>query len=188
VFEEAAMERLIHRCAELHVRHIATSGDPFEFGSARPLDFGHWAAHKLEQITHYKVRHGEAVAMGIALDVIYSRMMGYVESVDCERILNLLRVMGFDLFHESLLALNDAGEYAVLAGLEEFREHLGGILTITLIRGIGQGFETNTIDHQVALKSMLELKERFPASSGSLSASTSIDAVNPIRKLESTVL
>ncbi len=188
VFEEAAMERLIHRCAELHVRHIATSGDPFEFGSARPLDFGHWAAHKLEQITHYKVRHGEAVAMGIALDVIYSRMMGYVEPVDCERILNLLRVMGFDLFHEGLLALNDAGEYAVLAGLEEFREHLGGVLTITLIRSIGQGFETNKIDHQVALKSMLELKERFPVSSGSLSASTSTEAENPTRKLESTLL
>src|SRR5262249_15233888 len=37
-FEAAAMQRVIHRCAELHVNHIATSGDPFEFGSARPLD------------------------------------------------------------------------------------------------------------------------------------------------------
>ena len=44
-FEEAAVGALIRRCAELHLRHIATSGDPFETGSARPLDFGHWAAH-----------------------------------------------------------------------------------------------------------------------------------------------
>src|SRR6266849_6698912 len=43
-----AMLWLIYRCAQLHLDHIATSGDPFELGSSRPLDFGHWAAHKLE--------------------------------------------------------------------------------------------------------------------------------------------
>src|SRR5580700_5299480 len=35
--EPEAMQRLIARCAELHVEHIVGSGDPFEFGSARPL-------------------------------------------------------------------------------------------------------------------------------------------------------
>src|SRR5207247_929269 len=87
LFDAAAMERLIHRCAELHVNHIATSGDPFEFGSARPLDFGHWAAHKLEQLSEFKIRHGEAVAIGIALDVIYSRRMGFLEAASAERVL-----------------------------------------------------------------------------------------------------
>lgn len=164
LFKEPAMETLIHRCAALHVRHIATSGDPFEFGSARPLDFGHWAAHKLEQITEYAVRHGEAVAIGIALDVIYSRRMGFLSESDCNRILNLLNGLGFDLFHEALLNRNPSGEYTVLAGLEEFREHLGGILTITLVKGIGKGFETNTMDQEIALQSMLELRERFGSS------------------------
>ena len=37
-FDPEAMRRLVRRCAELHVDHIAGSGDPFEFGSARPLD------------------------------------------------------------------------------------------------------------------------------------------------------
>jgi 3-dehydroquinate synthase len=45
-FEPSAMNALIRRSAELHVRHISEAGDPFEFGSARPLDFGHWAAHQ----------------------------------------------------------------------------------------------------------------------------------------------
>ncbi|HWN94731.1 MAG TPA: 3-dehydroquinate synthase, partial [Methylomirabilota bacterium] len=43
-FDPAAMQQLIFRSAELHMNHIANSGDPFESGSARPLDFGHWAA------------------------------------------------------------------------------------------------------------------------------------------------
>src|SRR6266545_3288139 len=84
-FDSDAMQQLIYRCAELHVNHIATSGDPFEFGSARPLDFGHWAAHKLEQLTDYAMRHGEAVAIGIALDTIYSRKIGYLDSASAGR-------------------------------------------------------------------------------------------------------
>src|SRR2546423_8202388 len=91
-FDEPAMERLIHRCAELHINHIATSGDPFEMGSARPLDFGHWAAHKLEQLSDYKVRHGEAVAVGIALDTIYSRKVGCLDAASAGR--------GFNLFEK----------------------------------------------------------------------------------------
>src|SRR5215471_16385008 len=97
------MERVIHRCAELHLNHIATSGDPFEFGSARPLDFGHWSAHKLEQISEYKIRHGEAVAIGIALDTIYSRNSGLLDAVSAERILQLLENLGFDLHANELL-------------------------------------------------------------------------------------
>src|ERR1051326_4932833 len=89
-FEPAAMQQLIYRCAELHVNHIATAGDPFEFGSARPLDFGHWSAHKLEQISEYKIRHGEAVAIGIALDTIYSQKIGLLDGTSAERVLRLL--------------------------------------------------------------------------------------------------
>ncbi len=94
-FVPDAMEQLIHRCAELHVNHIATSGDPFEFGSARPLDFGHWAAHKLEQLSDYQLRHGEAVAIGVALDVTYSRKMGHLDAAPAERVLVLLEKLGF---------------------------------------------------------------------------------------------
>ena len=83
-FDDESMERLIYKCAELHVNHIASSGDPFEFGSARPLDFGHWAAHKLEQLSSYSIRHGEAVAIGICLDVIYSGLVGMLQEAEVE--------------------------------------------------------------------------------------------------------
>jgi 3-dehydroquinate synthase len=41
-----------------------------------PLDFGHWAAHKLEQLTSHRLRHGEAVAIGLALDCTYAWQTG----------------------------------------------------------------------------------------------------------------
>jgi 3-dehydroquinate synthase len=159
-FELDAMQRLIVRSAELHMNHIATSGDPFEFGSARPLDFGHWSAHKLEQISDYRIRHGEAVAIGIALDVIYSRLMGYIDAVSAERILALLEQLGFELFANELLHEDSSGELVVLKGLEEFREHLGGQLTITLLQGVGRGFEVHEMDAAVVLAALHELHTR----------------------------
>ena len=162
-FEPAAMERLIYRCAELHVNHIATSGDPFEFGSARPLDFGHWAAHKLEQLSEYRIRHGEAVAVGIALDVIYARRMGFLDTMGAERVLRLIEALGFDLFANELLNVDSNDDFMILKGLEEFREHLGGALTITLLREIGKGFEVHEMNEAMVFESIQELQARHNA-------------------------
>jgi 3-dehydroquinate synthase len=159
-FEPVAMQRLIRRCAELHLEHIATSGDPFEFGAARPLDFGHWAAHKLEQLSEYQIRHGEAVAIGIALDVIYSREMGFLDAASVERILKLLETLGFDLFTSELLHVSPQQSLLLLEGLEEFREHLGGNLTITLLRQIGHGFEVHEMNLPKVVEAIYELKQR----------------------------
>jgi 3-dehydroquinate synthase len=127
-----AMEELVHRCAALHLDHITRGGDPFELGSARPLDFGHWSAHRLESLSRHRLRHGEAVAVGIALDCAYSRLSGLLGEADLERVLALLQALGLDLWVPEL-----ARTAAVVEGLDEFREHLGGRLTITLLRGIG---------------------------------------------------
>jgi 3-dehydroquinate synthase len=159
-FEPAAMKNLIRRCAELHLEHIATSGDPFEIGSARPLDFGHWAAHKLEQLSNFKTPHGEAVAIGITLDVIYSRNIGLLDATAAARILNLLEKLGFRLFADELLNTDDSDRLAVLSGIEEFREHLGGELTITLLKEIGCGLEIHEMNQTKIIEAIHELRER----------------------------
>jgi len=159
-FEPTAMKRLIHRCAELHLDHIATSGDPFEAGSARPLDFGHWAAHKLEQVSHFRISHGEAVAIGIALDAVYSRNIGLLGEKSASRILNLLENLGFYLFADELLNADAASRLTILFGLEEFREHLGGELTITLLKEIGKGIEVHEMDSGEIIKAISELRSR----------------------------
>lgn len=139
----SVMNHLIWRCAKLHLEHIAGS-DPFENGSSRPLDFGHWSAHKLEYLTNFEIRHGEAVAMGIALDTVYSHLSGRLPADDCQRVIQLLQQLGFEITHP-LLQVNEA-DSPILQGLQEFREHLGGQLTIMLLTGIGKGEEVHEID------------------------------------------
>lgn len=143
--DETAMQEQIFRCAELHVQHIS-SGDPFESGSARPLDFGHWAAHKLEYLTDFEIRHGEAVAIGIALDCVYAQLKGMISEADTQRILTVLKTLGFSIYHPAL-AENDKEN--LWKGLNEFREHLGGQLTITLLEGLGKGKEIHEIDFEI---------------------------------------
>lgn len=144
--DEAAMEHLVRRCAELHLEHIRAHGDPFEFGSAKPLDFGHWSAHRLETMSNYRVSHGQAVALGLALDAAYSVAMGWLGLEEFELLYKGLAEVGFELWHELLEKKRD-GELDVLHGLREFREHLGGELSLTMPKGVGASHEVNEMDH-----------------------------------------
>jgi 3-dehydroquinate synthase len=155
-----AMAHLIHRSAELHLDHIASSGDPFELGSSRPLDFGHWAAHKLEQLSNHELRHGEAVSIGIALDSTYSYLTGSLAHADWGRIIDLFEAVALPIWHPDLVTPGSGGRPAVLAGLEEFREHLGGRLTIMLLERIGSGFEVHEMDEAVLLEASDLLRRR----------------------------
>lgn len=153
-FEKTPMLYMIRRCAELHMHQIANGGDPFEFGSARPLDFGHWSAHRLESLTNYTLRHGEAVAIGIALDARYSVLTDHLPANYDERICQLLDVLGFELYHDQLSSLSVSGKLNIVEGLDEFKEHLGGELTITLLEGVGVGLEVNEMDENVINQSV----------------------------------
>ncbi|MGN6804067.1 MAG: 3-dehydroquinate synthase, partial [Ginsengibacter sp.] len=154
--DQKKMNYLIHQCATLHLQHIA-SGDPFEFGSSRPLDFGHWSAHKVEQLSGFDILHGEAVAMGIALDTVYSSQIGILERTKAERIIQLLQKVGFQIIHPLIEVVDEKSE--VLKGLGEFREHLGGRLTLMLLKDIGVGKEVNHLDVEALRKSSKRLKE-----------------------------
>jgi len=159
-FERSAMAYMIRHCAELHMRQIGQGGDPFETGSARPLDYGHWSAHKLESLTRHHVRHGEAVAIGMALDARYSVLAGLLAAGEEERICALLEYLGFDLWHPALAKSGAHGEWVILEGLREFQEHLGGELSVTLLGGIGVGVEVHEIDRERMRQAMHWLKDR----------------------------
>ena len=152
----ALADDVIQRSAALHLEHIAHGGDPFEATAARPLDFGHWSGHKLEQLTNFTVKHGEAVAIGLALDVTYCELMGMLDPEVAADVRDTLNTIGFDLYHP---AMQDAE--ALLDGLDEFREHLGGRLTITLIEGAGKPVNVHSIDRPTMTAAIGKLREAY---------------------------
>ncbi len=152
--EMDAARPILRASVQMHLDHITKGGDPFEALEARPLDFGHWSAHKLEPLTNFEVRHGEAVAIGVAIDSVYSSMIHGFPAEDAGRVLDCLSRLGFQLDHP---ALDDGTE--LLQGLEEFRQHLGGRLTITLLQGVGDPINVHAIDPTAMLRAIKTVQQ-----------------------------
>ncbi|QDT58718.1 3-dehydroquinate synthase [Stieleria bergensis] len=157
--DQEKVDRAIAVSCQLHLDHITKGGDPFEMLEARPLDFGHWSAHKLEPLTNYQVRHGEAVAIGVAIDCFYSHLKLGLPLEDVHRVCDCLKRLGIPLWHPDLEPME-----RLLAGLEEFRQHLGGRLTITLLRQIGQSCDVHEIDRETMHEALKMLQQWNAAS------------------------
>jgi len=153
-FHPDVMEKMIVRCAELHVEHIGSSGDPFEQGSTRPLDFGHWSAHKIEELTDGEVSHGDSVAVGIALDALYSCKTGLISEIDLRKIFSTLEDSGFDLYHWSLRWID------IEKAIKEFQEHLGGELSVPMLNGLGSRIDVHEVDTDLLRQCVNILAER----------------------------
>jgi len=145
---------MIHRSAQAHLDHITRGGDPFEMLEARPLDFGHWSAHKLEAMSDFRLRHGEAVAIGVAIDTVYSALTLGLNRTDAERVLRCLFELGLTTDDPSLRDTE-----TLFDGLEEFRQHLGGRLTLTMLRGIGEPICVHEIDRELMQKAIDQVGE-----------------------------
>lgn len=146
---------IIEESARWHLKHITEGGDAFEMLEARPLDFGHWSAHKLEAMTDFDLRHGEAVAIGLAIDVTYSNMVYGLPDAQAEQIMDCLAQMGLLLDHPVLSRTDE-----LFRGLEEFRQHLGGRLTLTMLESIGHPIDVHSVDHAVMKRAIEQVVER----------------------------
>lgn len=152
--DQTVMEKVVYKTAALHLRHIATSGDPFEFGSARPLDFGHWSAHRLELMSNFALGHGHAVAIGLALDSTYAMLKNMIAPTDRDAIIQGLADCGLPVWSPLLERTDAHGEPEVLGGLEQFREHLGGRLCITLPQPLGAKVEVHAVSRPLMKKAI----------------------------------
>jgi 3-dehydroquinate synthase len=159
--DQESMEILVQHCAQLHSEHISTNGDPFEYGSARPLDFGHWSAHYLEVLTKFDLRHGEAVALGIVLDMIIARNRGLVNEQEYRLVYQGLQDCGFSLWHPVLNTRKEDGTLCIYDGLEEFRQHLGGKLTLIMPDGLGNTCEINGFSYNEVSQAIKEMKADY---------------------------
>jgi 3-dehydroquinate synthase len=148
-----AVRPVIRDSVRMHLDHITRGGDPFEALEARPLDFGHWSAHKLEPLSGFALRHGEAVGIGVAIDTIYSSLVLGLDPAVADRVVRCLADLGLPLDDP---ALDDADH--LFLGLEEFRQHLGGRLTLTMIPEVGRPIEVHEVDHRAMTRAIARVR------------------------------
>ncbi|MDA3917050.1 MAG: 3-dehydroquinate synthase [Deltaproteobacteria bacterium] len=157
--DQKTIEETIKRCAQLHLDHIARSGDAFETGSSRPLDYGHWSAHKIEMLSGFSMGHGQAVSIGIVLDSFYAWTRSLLSRTELDRIIAAFIKCGLPVWSPYLEITDKEGRLEIEKGLEEFRQHLGGRLTFTMPDGIGQSCELHEMDFNAVREGVAFLKK-----------------------------
>jgi len=126
----AGASEAVSLCVESKARFVA--GDEEDRGLRRLLNFGHSFGHAIESVTAYEsYRHGEALAMGIALALDTGRKMGITDAAAAEEILHLLSACGLECslpFPPSRL----------LSAMAKDKKNEGGQLKLILLENIGE--------------------------------------------------
>jgi len=158
--DEDVMARIIQRSAVLHLDRIR--GEVMTFGTGRdqPVDLGHWVGHRLEAMSRYWLPHGQAIAVGIAVDCACARRLGLISEDDLERVLDGLIRAGLPIYHKHLADRTAHGQLKLLASLEDMRHRFGPSVTVTLPDRIGHAVAVRAPDRSVLSRALAELAIR----------------------------
>jgi 3-dehydroquinate synthase len=88
----AVLERVVVRSVEIKAEVV--SGDEREAGRRAVLNFGHTVGHAIEATSGYALLHGEAVAIGMALEARIAERNGTAETGTAARVAALLERFG----------------------------------------------------------------------------------------------
>ncbi|MFI9644287.1 hypothetical protein ACIG87_30260 [Micromonospora sp. NPDC051925] len=133
------VREILDRATQAMLRQLAAN--PWEEDLRRLPDFGHEFGHALESMSGYRLRHGEAVAIGMALSSYLAFRTGYLGHDDLERLLSLLRRTGLAVWSP---VCDPAALWRRLHG--EVVPHKAGWLHLVVPRRIGVGDFIDSID------------------------------------------
>lgn len=127
--------------------------DEREAGERRLLNLGHTFAHAIEKCSN-RMNHGEAVAVGMRLAAETALQAGLLPQTDCERIVEVLRRLGFEL--ESPVELR-----RLLKEVTKDKKNREGVLRMVLPTQIGHCTVISMAPERLA--SLLQVPAEKPA-------------------------
>ncbi len=91
-----AVQQRIHEivCRAMAVKVRVVIEDPYESGEREALNLGHTLGHALEKASGYSLRHGEAVAVGMAAAARFAARLGYLDGKTAQRVCETLEELG----------------------------------------------------------------------------------------------
>lgn len=119
----------------IEVKRDVVQEDPFERGRRATLNLGHTFGHAIEQVSGYRVRHGEAVALGLVAAANLSARLGYCNPALQERIEAVLRVQGLPT---RIPAAYDPAQ--IYPAMFSDKKKAAGRLRFILLRDVGDVF------------------------------------------------
>ena len=127
----AALERLVTRSVEIKAAVVAA--DEREGGRRAFLNFGHTIGHAVEATNGYAILHGEAIAIGMALESALAERVGVAERGTAAQVVRLLQC-----FNLPIALPGDARADDLVAAMRHDKKRRGGDLHFALPRRIGE--------------------------------------------------
>jgi 2-epi-5-epi-valiolone synthase len=122
--------RLIARSIQLMLEELAA--DPYEeFELRRLADFGHTFSGRLEELSGYALRHGEAVAIDMALSSAVACETGHLTDAALAEILSVLLHLGLPITTDL------ATEASLLDAMRATARHRAGALNLVVPTAVG---------------------------------------------------
>jgi 3-dehydroquinate synthase len=126
-----ALERVVVRSVEIKAEVV--SADERDAGRRAVLNFGHTVGHAVEATSGYALLHGEAVAIGMALEARIAERNGTAEAGTAARIAALLERFGLPLEAPQGARVDD-----LLAAMGRDKKVRAGQIRLALPRRVGE--------------------------------------------------
>ncbi|UCF31583.1 MAG: 3-dehydroquinate synthase [bacterium] len=127
--------------------------DPFDHGRRAVLNFGHTFANAIERLSHHRISHGEAVAMGIVAATNLSAHLGHCPADLQERIEAVMASAGLQTRIPAELASDQ-----LLLAMRSDKKKQAGKLRYVLIKDVGDVFITDQVPEEAVLSALADLK------------------------------
>lgn len=91
----ANLEEVVKRAMAVKIKVIEE--DPYEKGIRAALNLGHTVGHAVELVSKFELRHGEAIAIGTAVEARYAARVGLASQSTVEAIESTLSKLGLPI-------------------------------------------------------------------------------------------
>ena len=143
----ADLQSLIVRA--IRVKRDVVEEDPYEAGRRAVLNLGHTFGHAIEQVSGYAIRHGEAVAMGLAAAAHLSAALGECSPSLPSLVEMVLTRLGLPIHIPP--ALDPAALYAAMGSDKKKK---AGQLRFVLLRDVGDVFARDGVPAAAVLAAL----------------------------------
>jgi 3-dehydroquinate synthase len=136
----------LQRAIEVKIRVV--EADPFEKGARATLNLGHTVGHGVEAASGYRLRHGEAVAIGLAAETWMAEKMGLAERGLTDRLSHLLKHTGLPTRAPGLDPVD------IRTAMSSDKKKAGGQLKFALPKRVGEAAWGLEVDEALLMETL----------------------------------
>lgn len=122
------------------IKAEVVSQDERDTGLRAILNFGHTVGHAIETVSGFKLKHGEAVAVGMVAAAEISCRLGYLSGDDTARLEDLIKKAGLPV------AVPALDKNSVMKAMGHDKKVRHGRMRFVLLKAIGEAFIAEDID------------------------------------------